>query len=186
MAASEPKAAPSTAYDPDLDWSQVRETLRMLNLAVAQITNAMTDGNESVAALADSFTSMAGNAQVISLAASELPPSNAKAEIAEKCDSISAQMRQTIIAFQFYDKLTQRLAHVANSLKALGDLVGDRDQLFNPYAWRGMQEKIKSKYTMEAERAMFDALIKGATIEEALEVCKSIASKSEQDDVELF
>ncbi|MBI3774052.1 MAG: hypothetical protein HY273_00595 [Gammaproteobacteria bacterium] len=186
MPASESKAAPSTAYNPDLDWSQVRETLRMLSLAVAQITNAMTDGDESVATLGNSFTTMANNAETISVAATQLPPSDSKTVIVEKCDAISAQMRQSIVAFQFYDKLTQRLAHVSGSLTALGDLVADKEQLYNPGAWRGMQEKIKSKYTIESERLMFEALIKGASVEEALAICKAAQAKLAQDKIELF
>jgi hypothetical protein len=186
MALPENRITPSNSFNPDLDWSQVRETLRMLNLAVAQIASALTEGDDSVTALGDAFTSMAGNAEVILLAAGELPPSTARTTVTDKCRAISGQMRETIIAFQFYDKLTQRLTHVANSLKALGDLVADRDQLYNPYAWRGMQEKIKSKYTVEAERVMFEELLKGATVEEALERCRAIQARAKRDDVELF
>ena len=186
MPATEFNSAPSTAFNPDLDWSQVRETLRMLSLAVAQIANAMTAGDESVAVLGNSFTTMAENAEMIAVAATELQPSAEKTVIVEKCDSISSQMRQSIIAFQFYDKLTQRLAHVSGSLKALSDLVADKEQLYSPGAWRGMQEKIKSNYTIEAERLMFDALFNGATIEEALNICKAAQAKPAQDDIELF
>lgn len=178
--------APSTADKPDLDWSQVRETLRMLNLAVAQITAAMSDGDESVATLGDSFTSMVGNAEIISIAVKEFPPGNASEAIRQNCSAITAQMRDVIVAFQFYDKLTQRLAHVSNSLNALGDLVADQHQLYNPYAWRGLQEKIKSRYTIEAERQMFDALIRGASIDEALALGKQAQNNKDEDDVELF
>lgn len=54
------KRAPSTADKPDLGWSQVRETVLMLGVAMGQIESAMKDGNESVAVdvLSDSFTSM--------------------------------------------------------------------------------------------------------------------------------
>jgi hypothetical protein len=53
-------------------------------------------------------------------------------------------------------------------------------------AWRGMQEKIKSKYTIESERLMFEALFKGASVEEALAICKAAQAKLAQDDIELF
>jgi hypothetical protein len=39
---------PSTSARPDLDWSQVRETIMMLNLAVAQIEMALKDSGGSV------------------------------------------------------------------------------------------------------------------------------------------
>ncbi len=36
----------SSAQNPDLDWSQGRETVRMVNLAVAQIEMSMTEGDD--------------------------------------------------------------------------------------------------------------------------------------------
>ena len=41
----------SKANQPDLDWSQVRETLRMLHLAVAQIDMSLREGEGSVQTL---------------------------------------------------------------------------------------------------------------------------------------
>ena len=71
-----PMAKPSNANNPDLDWSQVRETVMLLNVAIAQIENALRSGDESVTVLADSFTSMMGNIEEISAAAENLPESN--------------------------------------------------------------------------------------------------------------
>lgn len=50
----------TSAHMPDLDWSQVRETVLMLELSAVQIETAMKDSNSSVEVLTDSFTSMAG------------------------------------------------------------------------------------------------------------------------------
>ena len=76
-------------------------------------------------------------------------------------------MHHAIIAFQFYDKLVQRLDHVCHSLAGLSELVTDKSQLFNRTAWVELQRKINRKYTMAEERAMFDAVMAGATVEEA-------------------
>lgn len=54
-----PAASSATSADPD--WSQVRETVRMLNLAMARMTHAMRDGDESVDHLSRSFTDMVGH-----------------------------------------------------------------------------------------------------------------------------
>ncbi|HCK81142.1 MAG TPA: hypothetical protein DIC59_06715, partial [Candidatus Competibacteraceae bacterium] len=43
-------------------------------------------------------------------------------------------------------------------------------RLYNPYEWMGMQEKIKSRYTMEEERLMFDAIMQGKTVKQALKL----------------
>ena len=38
----------STSANPDLDWSQLKETIIMLNLAIAQIEQSLHEGNASV------------------------------------------------------------------------------------------------------------------------------------------
>jgi hypothetical protein len=136
----------------------------MLNLAVAQIEGALNSGDESVNTLADSFTSMAGEVETISAAATELEQSNEQSTISQSCQVVSEQMRATIVAFQFYDKLTQRLTHLSHSLEALASLVETPENLYNPYAWRGLQEKIKSKYTVESDKAMFEAILNGQSV----------------------
>lgn len=173
----------STSENPDLDWSQIRETIMMLHLAVSQIRRSMSDGEESIGSLTDSFTSMAGSASVIAAAGSQLPDSEEKEVVLRKTQEISGQMHNAISTFQFYDKLNQRLNHVCNSLDSLSELVGDPGKLFSPFEWRGLQEKIRSKYTSEGDKMMFDALLKGATVEEAINLS---SSKEDPGEVELF
>lgn len=52
---------PSTAARPDLDWSQARETIMMLKLAVAQIAMVLQESSGSVDVLTHSFTDRYGN-----------------------------------------------------------------------------------------------------------------------------
>jgi len=145
---------PSTANSPDLDWSQVRETLRMLHLAAAQIDMAMKDGDESVDTLSNSFTSMIGSVNTIAMAVADLDGSGSTEEIKtvieQNCEDVTGRMHNSIMAFQFYDRLSQRLSHVTHSLESLAELVGDQSKLFSPYAWKGMQEKIRSNYSMRS------------------------------------
>ncbi|MBI1422840.1 MAG: hypothetical protein GC149_05175 [Gammaproteobacteria bacterium] len=186
MALPDPQNLPSTAFKPDLDWSQVRETVMMLNLAVAQIVHSLQDGDESITALGDSFTAMVGNIEMARSAASELAESVEQETILSNCAMASAKMQEAIVAFQFYDRLSQRLSHVAKSLSALGTLVGDQARLYNPYEWRGLQEKIKSRYTLETERRMFEAILTGASVEEAMHLLAQAQSPQQDDDIELF
>jgi len=181
------ETTPSNAQKPDLDWSQIRETIQMLNLAVAQIESAMREGDDSVNTLTDSFTSMVGGAEVIRLAGEALDDGSEKTSILNNCEDIHKKMQSTIIAFQFYDKLSQRITHVSNSLSALAGLVGDPHQLYNPFEWKGLQEKIKSKYTIETDREMFDILLGGATVEEALKITLEKSKQvNDETDIELF
>ena len=173
----------STAEAPDLDWSQIRETVLMLNLAIAQICRAMNEGDDSVGALTQSFTSMAGHTSTIAEAGEKLAASAEKDAILSHCQAVTEQMQSAIIAFQFYDKLTQQLNHAGDSLAALAELVTNPATLYSPYEWHGLQQKIRSSYTNEADKKMFDAILKGASVEEALQASGSTNSS---DDVELF
>ncbi len=182
--------APSTAKQPDLDWSQVRETMRMLNLAVAQIDMAMREGEESIQTLSDSFTSMIASVSAIGQTAGQLQCRDENAGviaiIEQEGADVSAKMQASIMAFQFYDKLSQRLSHVNHALEALGELVGDQDRLYNPSEWSGLQGKIRARYSMREEQEMFDALLSGATIEQALQIGIEAMHKAEDVDIELF
>jgi len=181
------------ANSPDLDWSQVRETVLMLELAAGQVEAAMRDSNTSVDVLTDTFTSMAGLMRMVEESVAELPNTDevaaAKAQLMSGIGQASDKVHHAIIAFQFYDKLVQRLAHVCHSLGSLSDLVSDKSKLYNPYEWVGLQEKIRSKFTMAEERAMFEEVLNGATVETALNNYKNIRMqeiKESGGDVEFF
>ena len=185
------KSKNSVAERPDLDWSQVRETVRMLSLAVAQIEMAMNQSDDSISALTSMFTSMVERTQKISdvtekisLEGNEEPVN----EIKTQCAELSGSVNHSIIAFQFYDKLTQRLDHVNHSLNELAELVSDQGRLYNPHEWIGLQGSIRGRYSMVEEQEMFDALLSGATIEEALEICREKVNEvaNSADEIEFF
>ena len=179
----------STAQAPDLDWSQVRETVLMLELAATQINAAMKDSDTSVNTLLAAFTGMAERLQRIDAAVAGLPDDPAttatRQAILEDASEVSGMINQAIIAFQFYDKLVQRLDHVCLSLSQMGGLVNDRSRLFNPDEWVRLQQAIRAKYTTDEERIMFEAVLKGIPVDQAVE--QFIADRQSQgNDIELF
>ncbi|HEC16552.1 MAG TPA: hypothetical protein ENI99_08300 [Sedimenticola sp.] len=181
----------STAESPDLDWSQVGETVRMLELAAAQINIALREGDDSVEVLSRSFTAMVGMVDTIAATAESEDclehNSVALQTIKQNCDMVRTQMQSAIVAFQFYDRLSQQLTHVTHSLESLGELVSDQSRLFNPSEWKVLQDKIRSRFSMQEEQDMFDALLAGATIEEALRQCREkMALRGDGDSIELF
>jgi hypothetical protein len=160
------------AHMPDLNWSQIRETVLMLELAAGQVDAAMRDSNSSVNTLMDTFTSMAGTLGMIDVALGTLPDTvgngMVNSEIQEGARQVSQKVHHAIIAFQFYDKLVQRLDHVCHSLSELSAVVSSTERIYNPLEWSALQERIRSKYTMAEERGMFDAVMAGATVQDAL------------------
>ncbi len=182
-------SAGSSSINPDLDWSQLKETILMLNLSVAQIDQSMNEGNASVDTLASSFTSLATNLADIQSSINHMNDDNfdkTKLIIQGSATTALDKVQSAIIAFQFYDKLTQRLDHVSHSLSSLTTLISNPSSLYSPPEWQALQQAIRSKYTMEEERRMFDKVLSGMPIEEALGEFREEINASDDDDIELF
>ena len=169
----------------EADWCRVRETLLMLNLAVAQISGAMRDGDESVNVLTDSFTAMMGRVNAMEQAANQLPQSEEQSIIQQNCVGMGGQMQSAVMAFQFYDKLSKRLNHLSGSLGSFAELMASPKLIHDPDAWHLLQEDIKAKYTLETDKAMFDAILNGKSVEEALQLLKP-EKAADADEIELF
>lgn len=174
------------------DWDQVRETIVMLNLATAQVQYSMTDGDDSIDALTDSFTFMSDGIQNISEALqsfakfSDIDPVLHN-EVMRQCGDVSGKMQQAIVAFQFYDKLVQRLNHVKNSMSKLTDLMGNQERLHSVEEWKKLQQDIRGAYTMEEDRHLFDAILAGKPIEAVLKQMTQLKlTEHAADDIELF
>ncbi len=175
----------SSSANPDLDWSQLKETVVMLNLAIAQIKQSMHEGTSSVDTLAHSFTSLATNLSEIQNTIAQENINNKS--LSNLVTDSSTKVHAAIIAFQFYDKLSQRLDHVSHSLDSLTKLIADPAALYSPPQWLALQEEIRSKYTMEEERRLFDKVLSGTPIDEALEEFNQTTLQNDKDDdIELF
>lgn len=184
--ADTPALGGTHAHTPDLSWSQVRETVLLLQLTVGQVEAALTESHSSVAVLTDSFTAMADYIGGLNAAlTSDTPVEKTQEDLKETTTQLTGMVHQAIIAFQFYDKLTQRISHVSHSLDNLSTLVGDQSRLYNPHEWAELQQIIRSKYTTEEEREMFDAVMQGMSVQEALEHFVS-EMKDKGDDIEFF
>lgn len=172
------------------DWSRVRETVLMMELAVGQIEAAMRDSDSSVKVLTDTFTTMAEDMHHITEVARDLPEderlSGARKALISSTSNLAAMVSQAIIAFQFYDRLVQRLSHVSHSLESLAQLVSDEQGVVDPARWAELQAQIRSRYSMPEEIEMFEAvLIHGMSVHQALQNFME-RMKHRVDDIELF
>ncbi|WP_348944229.1 hypothetical protein ABHF33_12320 [Chitinibacter sp. FCG-7] len=180
----------SAAQNPDLSWSQVQETILMLGIVVAQIRHAMEDSSSSLNQLATSFSTTSEQIHALKSDLIEFVhqlPDDLNLE--ERVTQISEQNIKSVVAFQFYDRLSQRLEHVCGTLSALAGLVSDRQAMFVPAEWLKLQERIRSQYTMEQEKILFDAILRGVAINEAIELAGNVRllESSELDDgIEFF
>ena len=173
------------------NWSQIGETLTLLALAVAQIDTSMKDGNDSVDTLTSSFTQIANNTSML-LNHFSRDDTNTPPEIVQAAEQIHQDIGKAVVAFQFYDRLSQRMEHVGDSLERMGHLISNPQTRYIEDDWRDLQDKIKGNYTMEAERLMFEHILSGRSIAEALKIYHHHFSKpmddsfGTDDDIELF
>ena len=180
-----------------IDFSQIGETIAMLALTVAQIETSMKEGDQSVNQLTTSFTDLACHSQEIIEESKKLDqniPHEAliRKNILQAADGLTDKVQQAVMAFQFYDRLSQRLDHASHNLEKIGHLIADSGDRYEEKAWRKVQNEIKSSYTMEAERIMFEHIMRGHSVAEALEIYHHQFNKIEEedfgtdDDIELF
>ncbi len=178
-------------------WSHMQETINMLYLAVCQIEATMVDSNKSVDTLTHSFTELATHTGEVSEQIQKLQKPDEfdafKADLAATASDMQFNIKASIQAFQFYDRICQRLDHVARSLEKVSNLLNEEDQAFKPEEWRRLQEGIKGSYTMEAERIMFEFIMRGGSVKEALQIYhhhfekeKDSSTDIDNDEIELF
>lgn len=179
---------------PANSWSHISETVNMLYLAVCQIETTMSEANTSVDTLTESFTHLAGHTRDVASHVQNLTDTRElgefKQEVTETADEIQVNISKAIQAFQFYDRVCQRVDHVARSLEKVSQLLEDDSHLTHRDSWKSVQEQIKASYTMEAERIMFEYLMRGASVKEALDVYNHhfahALEDNDGDEVELF
>ena len=165
------------------NWSQMRETITILNVAVARIEHAMIEGDDSFTSLSQSFVEMINSSEQISREAKKLENSPVKTSIEENCQDISQRVGNSIVAFQFYDKLSQRMALVSKTLNSLTEILKDPSKTNKQEEWLNLQNTIRSKYTLDSDQKMFDDVLNGMPIEEALKIA---VKKTIEDDIEFF
>ena len=166
------------------NWSQLKELVLMINVAASRIEHAMIEGDDSFTSLSESFVSIANsNKNIINEAQLLDDDSPIKETITENCKSISRQVDNSIIAFQFYDRLSQRMVMVSKILSSISDVLNDPDKTKTQNEWIALQDTIRDKYTLDADQEIFNTLLKGISIEEAL---KLTADKTDDGEVELF
>ncbi len=180
------------------DWSHIRETITMLYLAVCQIKMSLGDGDHSIIHLTDSFTQLATHSNQVDQQVRALTSNNEdlvqiQTSVTASTEAMQEKISEAITAFQFYDRISQRLDHVSDGLEQLTGLMDNTQQLHNPQAWLNLQDGIKDSYSMESERIMFEHILRGASVKEALEVYQhhfdieaEKCTDSDDDEVEFF
>jgi hypothetical protein len=90
------------------------------------------------------------------------------------------------MAFQFYDRLTQQLSHIQQTMDQLSHLIQDSENLADEDKWLALRTHLKNSYSMESEHQIYDAIMEGKTKQQALEIYHRLEQQQGDDDIELF
>ncbi|WP_111977726.1 hypothetical protein [Algibacillus agarilyticus] len=180
----------SATHDRDSELNFRSETTTLLALSIAQIHMSLTEGDNSINTLSASFQELANICLNVEKVA-ENNPTAKMTDIVDQVGDMSEQINSAIMAFQFYDRLCQRMEHVATSLEDLSDLLAKDERFTDLEGWIHLRDTIKKQYTMKEEHLMFESIMQGSTAHEAMELYKKSLlenkkSDDDGDDIELF
>ena len=152
-------------------WTPEQQIARMLVLCEAQMESALSESDVAVEALIKSFAGLIEAGQALGTLGDKTPPGAdpSAADLARQLDALRKQTAAAVVAFQFYDKLTQRLGHVRYSLSALAMFVCDRAKSGEREQWQRLFTTLRRLYRTEEERELFKLMVDGATAEQARE-----------------
>lgn len=162
---------------------------KMLALAAAQLNSSVAEGSESVHTLTRSFTQMVTDLDHL-LAQLQTTSADTR-QISQTADELRSSINTAVVAFQFYDRLTQRIAHTSDSLNDIKSLLSDNQRTQQIEAWTDLQQGIKHSYTMEAERLMFEHIMAGHSIDDAVAIYQQHkkqqpTNEADNGDIEFF
>jgi hypothetical protein len=170
-------------------WTPEQQISRMLELCEAQMESALSESDVAVDALIKSFTGLIEAGQALGSLSEKTPADSGTDDLRRELDELRKQTAAAVVAFQFYDKLTQRLGHVRYSLSALAMFVCDRAKSGEREQWRRLFSTLRRLYRTEEERQIFMMMLGGATAEQARErIHQSTLTlrNSPTGDVEIF
>ena len=173
------QSCPSGISLSDDCWFHTKATVTLLYLAICQIETSIAESSESIHQLTDTFTQLAEKS--LGDAAGNQDTVLASSEMRER-------INQAITAFQFYDRINQRLDHVSNGLAKMTHIFNYIDKLNNPGSWKKIEAEVEASYSMEGERLVYQKIMEGASVEEAMTYFKSQIQQKNgpEDDIELF
>lgn len=170
-AADNPVEMPTAAQE----WTPEQQIANMLALCEAQIEAALSESDIAVDALIKSFGALADL--------------TAAGQAGAEAQAMSKQIADAVVAFQFYDRLTQRLGHVRYSLTTLAQFVCDRSQSGEREQWRQLFMELRRQYRTQEERQIFQLMVEGMPAEaarsQAQQTTQSLRRES-AGDIELF
>ena len=98
------------------------------------------------------------------------------------------KVKQSVVDFQFYDRMNQRLHHILSNLQQAILVLNDAESYNDEQSWTDIFERIERSYTMREEKELYLAILRGEGFESAVEqlIAKTQQKEAIEADIELF
>jgi hypothetical protein len=186
--AANPDKSVSDTLSLGANFTPEMQMANMLGLCEAQMESALQESDRAVDDLIKAFTCLVDTTRSVGALTENLPTEvreTVAGDIEQQIAAISKQMGAAVMAFQFYDKLTQRLGHVRYSLSTLALFVCDRSQATQPEQWKRLLNTLRRLYRTEEERQIFQMIMDGIA-SETVQVPQLPIGEAKAGEVELF
>lgn len=137
---------------------------RLLTLCADQIATAVEEAFREIDGLSRAVLDSARHANALLAARNDQGTKASPAADTGEADSRALQeaVRRASMRLQFADRLEQRLSNVSRNLTGLAKLMQSIDLPITDAQWKECLEAMRSTFTMEQERRMFDAMFDAA------------------------
>ncbi len=97
------------------------------------------------------------------------------------------RVKNAIIDFQFYDRMTQRLNHIMGNIQDAIHSI-NHHETSNEEHWENIFSNIEKSYTMREEKQLFESIRSGVSFDEAVKalVSRTFNNDPSVTDIELF
>lgn len=161
-----------------------RETARMLEIAAVQIATTLRESDGAIGEMIDAITSLSAGIRSLQQPGGAGDDCLPGTDIATFCQQAERDMHTAVVAFQFYDRLTQRLSHVRVNLESLARVILSPTRE-HPALWEQLRQRASSVYSLEQEQQMYNALINGMAPADLPEA-GGAGRQDAGNDIELF
>ncbi|HEX7113541.1 MAG TPA: hypothetical protein VF193_00265 [Steroidobacter sp.] len=170
------------------EWTPEQQLANVLEICGAQMQSALSESDLAVETLLQAFTAFAAMVRELESLPEELK--NAlPAGFSEQLASVGKQVTSAVVAFQFYDKLTQRLGHVRYSLSALATFVCNKAQASEREHWQNLLATLERLYRTQEERQLFQRMAQGlpaSLASEPIDETTPASAPEQAGEIELF
>ncbi|MGB0496017.1 MAG: hypothetical protein ACPGJI_06645 [Kangiellaceae bacterium] len=166
--------------------SQSANQITLLQLAAAQLAISLKETEQPFDDLSKLFIEIVeGFNEIESLLSSG--NSTDLERVKDLHSTTQGRVKNAVIDFQFYDRMTQRLNHILSNIQDAIDSMGKCDSVDDEY-WQEIFAKIEKSYTMREEKQLYESIRSGIGFDEAVKalVSQTFDHDSNASNIELF